>query len=547
MVSDLVGTGAPLLALYWAMQGSFRRGQRIWGADLIALYLAFYAAGMGCWTFLELALRQEAPFPSLADACYIPSQLCLMAGLVVLPFRRAPLALRGRALLDGMMFMAATVAFSWYFVLGPNLLAMAATALAKAVSIYYPLSDLAMLVCLLVLMQRAPSPALKPVYAALTGGVFGIIVADSLYGYMALKGTYASGSLIDVGWPFSQLLIAWGVAALRAARQEAEAQESAALEERSPLLWRSLAPYALVPALGLLLIYVLRTDADPKLAQGVYFSSAALLGLILLRQVFAILENNRLYGFLKDAYRALEASQQELEVRNRQLETKTQEAHAYAENLEQAYEELMAMQAELIANNRMLERVNADLEEQKAELAEANAKLAALATTDGMTGLPNHRAFQERLREELAHSRTTGSPLSLLLMDVDEFKQYNDAYGHPAGDEALRIVARLLRATIRATDMPARYGGEEFAVLLPDTDALQMLQLAEQIRAAVEAHPFPHRAITLSIGAAEASPGKADAEALIALTDQALYHAKHSGRNCVRRAGVSVAPLQRAA
>lgn len=498
VVSDLTGTGTALLAVIWALQGP-RRGKRVWSANLLTSYLALYMTGMGIWTYLELIVRQEAPFPSLADACYIPAQICLMAGIVLLPSRRAPMALRGRALLDGLMVMAATVTFSWYFVLGPTLLALSGSGPAKFVSIFYPLSDLSMLVCLLILIGRSVR---RSAYTSLSIGVLGIVIADGVYGYMALKGNYASGSLIDIGWPAGQLFVGFSASALRSVLEEKE--KSTTVEERIPTLWRSFVPYALVPALGVLLIYVLRHHADSRLERGVYIGSAALLGLILLRQVFAIVENNRLYGFLKEAYR--------------DLETKTREAHDYAENVEQVNEELTAIQAELLSNNMALER--------------ANTRLEALATTDGMTGLPNHRTFQERLRQELACAERYGGSLSLLFLDVDHFKQYNDSFGHPAGDEALRLLAQLLRDQLRTCDIPARYGGEEFAVLLPDTDGAEALAFAERIRTAAESHPFPHRSVTLSLGVATVD-AQGTPEALIAAADEALYAAKRSGRNRV--------------
>lgn len=170
--------------------------------------------------------------------------------------------------------------------------------------------------------------------------------------------------------------------------------------------------------------------------------------------------------------------------------------------------------------------------QRNGELEEANARLEALATTDGMTGLPNHRSFQERLRSELKTAARAGRPLSLLLVDVDKFKQYNDNFGHPAGDTALRIVAKLLQENRRAGDFPARYGGEEFTVILPDTDASMAMLVAERLRGLAEAHAFPHRQITLSIGLARLEEGL-DAQDIITHADRALYASKRDGRNRV--------------
>jgi len=173
-------------------------------------------------------------------------------------------------------------------------------------------------------------------------------------------------------------------------------------------------------------------------------------------------------------------------------------------------------------------------------LQNAYRELEAHATTDAMTGLPNHRTFQARLRAALLPAETEGGPTSLILVDVDRFKAYNDHYGHPAGDEALKIVAQTLRDGVREGDLAARYGGEEFAAVLPRTTSDEAMAVAERIRAACEATEFPCRAVTLSIGIATAEEG-ADPGTLIEAADRALYAAKHGGRNQVVREGATLA------
>ncbi|MDO9712203.1 diguanylate cyclase [Paracraurococcus lichenis] len=183
--------------------------------------------------------------------------------------------------------------------------------------------------------------------------------------------------------------------------------------------------------------------------------------------------------------------------------------------------------------------VKRDVTERKA----LEGRLAALARTDGLTGLSNRRAFDEALALEWSRARRESTPVSLLLLDVDRFKLFNDTYGHPAGDACLRAVAGAVAAAVhRPADLVARYGGEEIVVLLPNTSAAGAEMLAEQVRAAVEAVGLKHTAnlplgvVTVSVGAATALPA-ADpdlfAEALVAAADAALYSAKHSGRNRV--------------
>lgn len=161
----------------------------------------------------------------------------------------------------------------------------------------------------------------------------------------------------------------------------------------------------------------------------------------------------------------------------------------------------------------------------------------ATARTDGLTGLSNHVTFQSMLRAEHERMCRYGSSYSVLLVDLDHFKRINDTHGHPAGDEVLRGVARLLRQRARVTDTVARYGGEEFALLLPETDREQAMTVAEDLCRLVRAGDLT-LPVTVSVGVASSSDELAGtAEELLAAADRALYGAKHGGRN---RVGVSL-------
>jgi diguanylate cyclase (GGDEF)-like protein len=171
----------------------------------------------------------------------------------------------------------------------------------------------------------------------------------------------------------------------------------------------------------------------------------------------------------------------------------------------------------------------------------AEEELRELARTDGLTGLNNRRTFEEVAQEAWRRAQRNGTPLSMLLIDVDSFKGFNDLYGHSAGDDALIDVARCIARNVRrAGDTAARYGGEEFAVLLPDTDESGGVRLAEQIRAAVQAlrrrHvASAHHVLTVSIGVATArGEALATSRALVEAADEALYDAKGAGRNRVQ-------------
>ncbi|HEY3332381.1 MAG TPA: diguanylate cyclase [Capsulimonadaceae bacterium] len=181
----------------------------------------------------------------------------------------------------------------------------------------------------------------------------------------------------------------------------------------------------------------------------------------------------------------------------------------------------------------MLNDAHAKLEIQQAELLEANAKLRALATLDGLTGLKNHRAFQERLEAEQQRSVRYGVPLSLILLDVDKFKVFNDTYGHPAGDEVLKTVARVLQQEARVTDFVARYGGEEFAIILTNTDYPGAMVVGERFRSAIESASWKDQIITASFGVSTLLPGVQSPADLISESDRGLYASKENGRNKV--------------
>lgn len=183
------------------------------------------------------------------------------------------------------------------------------------------------------------------------------------------------------------------------------------------------------------------------------------------------------------------------------------------------------------ANRRLIER-------QQTALEAANEELQRLATQDGLTGIANRRHFLDRAEEVLALSTRSGRPASLLVLDVDHFKEVNDTRGHAAGDEVLRAVAQSCEAALRATDTLGRTGGEEFAAVLPDTPYNEALEAAERLRQTIESlrpcatDPAFH--VTASVGVTSLVPGGANAVAdALARADAALYEAKDNGRNRV--------------
>jgi diguanylate cyclase (GGDEF)-like protein len=209
---------------------------------------------------------------------------------------------------------------------------------------------------------------------------------------------------------------------------------------------------------------------------------------------------------------------------------------------------VVLLSAGLIALTVLLTRQVRRKTQVDRQLVSANAQLAELARTDPLTGLLNRRGFDDNLQREWRRCRRGGKPISLLMLDADHFKQYNDRFGHQAGDGVLRALAECVLTKIRRPgDIAARYGGEEFSIVLPDTDGQAALRIAETIRATVEAMAMPHgmagAVVTVSIGVSYALPGpEGSAEALLAVADAALYESKAMGRNQVTTRPVTPQP-----
>ncbi len=178
-----------------------------------------------------------------------------------------------------------------------------------------------------------------------------------------------------------------------------------------------------------------------------------------------------------------------------------------------------------------------EIELANQQLTVANRHLAEAALTDLLTGLPNRRSAMDQLEQVWSAATRSGSPLSVMMIDIDHFKRINDTYGHATGDFVLREVAHTLRASARREESVCRIGGEEFLVICPNTDLKVAMQAAERLRASLETKKIPvgqhEKAVTASIGVAVRKAETADIDALVSTADQAMYIAKESGRNQV--------------
>ena len=168
-----------------------------------------------------------------------------------------------------------------------------------------------------------------------------------------------------------------------------------------------------------------------------------------------------------------------------------------------------------------------------ATLKNRAGKFEQLSVTDSLTGLLNRRYLKERLTEEIKRSNRHGYPMSFLMIDVDNFKSYNDSFTHPEGDKALKLVAKGIRDSLRGADVASRYGGEEFSILLPQTSLDEAATIAERIRKRISSIEFPNRQVTVSIGVRGMKSSQDTADQIISDADKALFDAKNAGRNRV--------------
>ena len=186
-------------------------------------------------------------------------------------------------------------------------------------------------------------------------------------------------------------------------------------------------------------------------------------------------------------------------------------------------------------NHQLME----SLEQRNLQLVKANRVLKDLALRDGLTRLYNHRYFQEAIHNEIGRAENNGHVFSLILLDLDHFKQYNDTHGHLDGDQLLRKLGEILQKAVRRTDIVARYGGEEFVIMLPDTPKKKAVIMGEKLRRYVENFPFPGREtqplkkVTVSVGIATFPEDGTDRPKLVQRADEAMYNAKKLGRNAV--------------
>jgi hypothetical protein len=294
-----------------------RIGQR-WVPVLLGLAILCYVIGQAIWTYNENIAHVTVLFPTWADAGYLGSYPFVLLALLLLPAQPLPAITRTRIVLNSLLIMVAVTTFSWYVILGPTILHGGDTVLGKVIGTAYPLATLLLIFFLLLQVIHSHDHSIRPV-AFILGLAFMIIVlTDSIYNYQQLHNAYATGTMLDVGWPLGYMLVGLGARAMRVTRasRSLPVRTSAVASEEVPVqpvaasfFWQSLPPFLCLPALIALLGYTMAFDKKLcPLQVGVILGTAAFLGLLILRQVFVIrrtiAENHKLWEMHERVTRA---------------------------------------------------------------------------------------------------------------------------------------------------------------------------------------------------------------------------------------------------
>jgi signal transduction histidine kinase len=338
----LLGTLLCLVGLQMPFRRVSSRTEILFNVDSARRWLPLlFAAGIFCQFIGQVIytvydIQNLKDFPSWADVGYLSTFPFFFIGIYLLPTRPLIKTTRARVILDGFIIMISAITFSWYFVLGPTMLQGQETLIAKIVGSLYPFFDLVLIFCVLRLMIRSQNQALWPAVQLLALGFLIIVITDSIYDILTLQNAYTNG-LQDVGWPLGYMLIGLAAQTLTIARKRnahvaAPDVETPANAVPIRFEWHSLLPYILIPAVFILMMYVWQLGTGSVLEQGVYFGSAVLIGLVVLRQFFVIrqtLEFNK----------KLQSMQAEVSLKNQALSEANERLEKQAIQLESAYEQ----------------------------------------------------------------------------------------------------------------------------------------------------------------------------------------------------------------
>jgi diguanylate cyclase (GGDEF)-like protein/PAS domain S-box-containing protein len=608
-VQHVSNVGLAAVALL-AGAAALRRARRdtgsprlFWG--LLGAAVLSWATGQVVWTWYESVLGQEVPFPSPADLGYLALPPLAAAALLSLPLTAPTLAGRVRTILDGLVVASSLLLCSWLLVLGPAFRAGGDDVLTQAISLAYPVGDVAVITIVIYSWSRSrqltePLPVSLPLVGT---GLVAFAVSDSGFTYLTTSGSYSSGSIIDIGWfaGFALLLLA----ALRRPAEGPGVDPDAVLRQVSG----NLLPYAAVTVA--LLTSVLEFLREGYGGAFTFWVRTTIMVLLVVRQILTLRENQSLTRGLEGRVQArtvqLRASEQRfaaLVQHSSDLVTVVDRAGTVSYQ-SRSSERILGHRAEDLLGTSLCElmddRTAADfldaLQRTSPDSLRAHSvrsawrhatgrecqvevtitdllddpavgglvlntrdvtdrvrleeQLTHQAFTDSLTGLPNRALFKDRLQHALSRRTASERALTVFFLDLDGFKAVNDTLGHSAGDVLLVEVARRLSAVVRPSDTVARFGGDEFAVMIDDLhDGAYAAELAqrivERLEDPVELDSEEVHA-TASIGIAALDAPDCDAEQLLRNADLAMYQAKaaRAGSYAVYHPGMHVGLVER--
>jgi diguanylate cyclase (GGDEF)-like protein/PAS domain S-box-containing protein len=572
-VMAFVAAGACLFA------ASRQRGRSRAAWTLIGLSAFSWGAGEVAWSYYELVLGQQAPFPSLADVGYLGAVPFAIAGVLCFPSATTQATSLARKVLDGLLIAGSLLVISWATVLGSVYRTGSGDLLAQLIGLAYPVGDIVIATMIIVLAMRVPRSARLPLLL-LAGGLLANLLADSGFAYLTASNIYGAGSLVDVGWAAGYLLIA--IAALFSASTPALAAALAG----PPGRLRLLLPY--LPVACAAFVAAIEETAPGELDPVIFWTLMAVIALVVVRQFLTLSDNlalnreleanaaallkeeehfralvqnssdvitligrdgviryqsssvERILGFRDDElvgsrFGDLVHADDQTHVLRKIDEAVNIQGPPLAVECRIRREDDSYFPAELIISNLLdLPAVGGlvlnmrDVSERKA----LEEKLTHQAFHDSLTNLPNRAAF----RISLDHALNAGTKrgIAVMFLDLDNFKTVNDTLGHEVGDQLLIAVGARIASTLRPGDTVARLGGDEFAVLLRNMEDEETAhRVAERISRQL-GPPFAiggrEISIQASIGIAGLVSGQEAAEELIRHADVAMYIAKSKGK-----------------
>ena len=454
---------------------------------LLGLCLAIFGLGEMAWIMGMLISGQLRPYPAIPeDFINFGIYPFLIWAILLLPARTLSRLSRGRIFLDGLLIMSAITTLAYYFMLAPLLVYGAGSYAAKVVGNLYITADFVLMLCFLLVVLRSGERSLAPALVLLGCAVVTLFLTHTLHIYETLDRGYNDFSAANLGWPITGIFTVGAACTVTNILKSGQFAEQGARKGTgrvevvfSDRRWKAALPAIFVLVFTLLIVATWlnsSVESFPNQRMIIYSGGFAVLILMVLRQLLTLYE-------------------------------------------------VGALQRQLQVKNRSLSLLNTHLEEQ--------------ATRDALTGLPNHRSVVEKLDEVLTNARGTQGSCSVVFIDIDEFKSINDLYGHLIGDTVLTNFSKVMETGLRAGDYVGRWGGEEFVVILPDTEPLEALNLAEGLRKRIEQHVLAGNGeikVTCSLGVASYPQDATGREELITQADEAMYAAKQLGRNQTRSA-----------